>query len=211
MQINPDKIKAIIFDLGNVLIPLDWQRAQECFESLGGTITEDNFPLLEKLANDFDRGSLSADQFRHLFSKAMGLENVKKEDFDRCWCAFVLDYPEDRKNLVELLATEFDLYVLSNLNPIHYEHIKTFRTWDEKPFKKLFLSYQMKTRKPEKEIFEKVISQIPHNPEEIIYFDDKKEFVDSARKYIKINALQVNENIHQLVNQIFKITVPLTK
>ncbi len=202
MQIDMGKIKAIIFDLGNVLIPLEWHLTEECFEQHGAIFTLENELTLMDLIHDFDAGRIEMQTFRKKFSKTLGV-SVNDWEFDKCWCSFVTGLPQENMQLVRELSRFYDVYVLSNLNPIHYAHIKSFKTWDESVFKKVFLSYKLKTKKPEPEIFEKVLAEMPYNPEEIIFFDDKKENIEAAQEF-GINAVQVQKDIKDIVSQEVK-------
>ena len=203
MQIDMGKIKAIIFDLGNVLIPLEWYLTEECFEKYGAIFTLENELSLIDLIHDFDAGRIDAPNFRKKFSQTIGV-SVNDKEFDKCWCSFVTGLPEENMRMVRELAGFYDLYVLSNLNPIHYAHVKNFKAWDESVFKKVFLSYKLKTKKPEPEIFEKVLAEIPYRPEEIIFFDDKLENVEAAQEF-GINAIQVPKDIKDIISQELKI------
>ncbi len=211
MQIDTSKIKAIIFDLGDVLIPIDWSESEYCFERLGAELTDQVYDRIIQLDRMNNAGMIEDEQFRQELKKTLGIDYATDKEIDECWCKLVLDYPRESRDLVEALAQRYELYVLSNINNIHYQCIKKFKYWDERPFKKLFLSYQMHTRKPLREIYKKVMEQLPYKKEEIIYFDDVREYVESAKKFIGINAIQIKNDLHEIINQLFNIKIPIEK
>ncbi len=205
MQINTQNIKAIVFDLGNVLIPIDWPRAKQCFEKVSNTIiTPEIEAQLEKIATASEKGLLTENEFREQFCAALNT-SIDKETFDKCWNSIIIDYPQQSRLLTYLLAEKYDVYVLSNLNSIHYQYIKTLPLWDEGPFKKLFLSFRMLSVKPEREIFEKLIKEINVKPQEIIYFDDRSDHIATARS-MGINAVIIKDrNTLTTVAQYFPV------
>ncbi len=205
MQINTQNIKAIVFDLGNVLIPIDWPRAKQCFEKVSNTIiTPEIEAQLEKIATASEKGLLTENEFREQFCAALNT-SIDKETFDKCWNSIIIDYPQQSRLLTYLLAEKYDVYVLSNLNSIHYQYIKTLPLWDETPFKKLFLSFRMLSVKPEREIFEKLIKEINVKPQEIIYFDDRSDHIATARS-MGINAVIIKDrNTLTTVAQYFPV------
>ncbi len=205
MQIDTKNIKAIIFDLGGVLIPLDWPSAELCFEKHGAIFTPQSYELLTHLAERFNAGRIEAPDFRREFSQAIGIK-LDDNEFDQCWNSLVLYLPEENMELIQGLKKDYDIYILSNINPIHHEHIKRFSTWNEGLFKDIFLSYKLKTRKPELEIFEKVLEKIPYKPEEILFFDDKPENTEAASS-LGIQAIIVSRDIKDIVNETLKISV----
>ena len=69
--------------------------------------------------------------------------------------------------------------MLSNINILHYEYLKkSFPVFDV--FHKLFLSYELGLAKPDKLIYQKVISILGVSAEEIFYCDDRPELIESA-------------------------------
>lgn len=175
-------LKAICFDLGNVLIFFDWKiaenRLNEIEPDLGYCTTQflkNNRELIVKL----EKGKISDDEFltqvkNHINSKIdkITLAKIYSEIF---WENKVLT------SLLPRLHQKYNLYLLSNTNAIHkkygWEKFKFLNNFD-----KLFLSHELGYIKPEKDIYQRVIDETKINPNEILYIDDVKEFVEAARE-----------------------------
>jgi putative hydrolase of the HAD superfamily len=84
-------------------------------------------------------------------------------------------------DLLKELKKRYPLYLISNTNEMHFNHIKS-KYKILRHFKKTFPSHKMGHRKPEREIYEKVLAQIGLKPEETVFIDDVPQFVEGARK-----------------------------
>ena len=113
-------IKNIIIDLGGVIINLDHQRLANAFKSLG----IENFDELyahntqAKTFDDFERGAITADQFRNVFRKYIS-RPVSDQQIDTAWNQILLDVPKERMDLLKSLSKQYRLFLLSNTNVIH--------------------------------------------------------------------------------------------
>ena len=87
-------IKNIIFDLGGVIIDIDYRRTSEAFRKLGAF----NFDAVytqgkqDHLFDDFDVGKISPDTFRSILQKKLDIA-VTNEEFDNAWNAMRLICP----------------------------------------------------------------------------------------------------------------------
>lgn len=176
------KLKALCFDLGNVLIYFDWKIAESRLNKIElglGFRTTQFLKNNRNLIVQIEKGKITEDEFlsaikKHIDSKIdqITLAKIYSEIF---WENKVLT------NLLPELHQKYNLYLLSNTNAIH----KKFG-WEKfeflKHFDKLFLSYELGYLKPEKEIYQKVLEKIKIKPEEILYVDDIKEFVEAAKE-----------------------------
>lgn len=176
------KLKALCFDLGNVLIYFDWKiaesRLNEIESGLGFRTTQflkNNRDLIVQI----EKGKITEDEFlseikKHIDSKIdqITLAKIYSEIF---WENQVLT------NLLPDLHKRYNLFLLSNTNSIHKKY-----GWEKfeflKNFDKLFLSHELGYVKPEKELYQKVINETKINPNEILYIDDIKEFVEAAKE-----------------------------
>ena len=98
----------------------------------------------------------------------------------------IQDFPQENIKLIEELKSRYDLFLLSNTNPIHHRYFNrlfiekydypTFKDF----FKKAYLSYEIKCRKPDKKIFEYVLKDSTLNPAETLFVDDRIENIKAA-------------------------------
>lgn len=181
-QFDPKQIKAIAFDLGNVLLPFSrWKAVSNIAH-----VAKKN-PLLIALHfvlypnwQDFDRGRFTPTEFYEIMKKGLGLK-ISEQEFTR---AFADMFRENTGviNLLPLLKKRFKLLLLSDINPVHathcFEKYRFFNIFDAK-----ILSYQVKAKKPSPEIFAALTQAAGLNSREILFIDDKISNVWGAQKF----------------------------
>ena len=181
-------IKAIIFDLGGVLVDLDLDRCRKAFvEDVGyGRIDELLDAWHQKgFYSDLEEGKISEDEFRHrIIEGVSGKRTVLPEDVDRAMWALLTGIEPYKVDLLKDLSHRYDLYLLSNNNGISMARCRKFFADAglpmEQVFRKQFLSYQMKMLKPSPEIYMAVIRSIGLPPGEMLFIDDSKSNTDAA-------------------------------
>lgn len=174
-------IKNLLIDLGVVLIDLDRRRCLESFTKLGLPDVELalDFCHRQDFFYDYEKGLITSADFRNIIREKIG-KPVADADIDAAWNSFLLNIPTSKLELLLELRKDYVVYLLSNTNEIHWKWIckhafpyKTFRVEDY--FEHIFLSYEMKMAKPDKEIFQKVLEDTGINPEETFFIDDSAE------------------------------------
>jgi putative hydrolase of the HAD superfamily len=120
----------------------------------------------------------------------------------------LLDIPEERIELIQNLAKNYNVYLLSNTNEIHYQFIDEYvsQKFNGLSFKSLFkhayLSHKIHLRKPNQAIFNYVLQQSKLSPQETLFIDDTLEHINSAKQLgIQTHHLNLQEN--QTLNQFF--------
>jgi HAD superfamily hydrolase (TIGR01549 family) len=195
-------IKNIILDFGDIFIDLDKSATPKAMEKFG---FKDLTPALDTLFKDYEKGLLSSSKFLEEVSGYF--PTAAKADLVSAWNAILLDFPDRRLEFVEALAQEnqYRLFLLSNTNEIHIEYVKQqmgtkkFNRF-KNAFEVFYLSYEMRMRKPDMEIFEFVLAENKLNASETIFVDDTSENTEAAA-LLGINTwnLQVGkEDITQL-------------
>jgi len=180
-------IKNIIFDLGGVIINIDYNITIEKFKLLG-IKNFDN--LYTQLRQDpwfdlYDKGGISSDQFVSIIKKYLP-SDVSPEQIIDAWNAMLLDFPPERADLLRKLKTKYRTFILSNTNELHIDYYfslleKWYGISDMSPFfEKQYYSYLMGKRKPDAEIFEFVLQDSRLNPRETLFIDDSIQNVNAA-------------------------------
>lgn len=180
-------IKTIIFDLGGVLMDLDKQRCIKAFEDLGFS------DIHEYLGNyaqkgmfmDLEEGTISPQEFRDKIREHIGKE-VTDDQIDKAFNSFLVGIPEYKLNLLDKLHKKYQIFMLSNTNPIMIESriSALFRIQGRDMsyyFDKLYLSYQVGATKPSPIIFEKIITDSGILPQESLFLDDSSRNIETAR------------------------------
>lgn len=179
-------IRDLVFDFGGVVVDLDYEGALDAFRRLG---VRDAEHWLDKYRQrgiflDLERGRISADEFLEGLAELCG-RKVSYDDAQRAWCAFVRDVPRKRLEALRRLGKEHRLFLLSNTNPFLMEWARSPRfTSEGEPldafFDKLFLSYEMRVVKPDREIFLDMILDAGLDPAYTLFVDDGRENVEAA-------------------------------
>lgn len=180
--------KAVIFDIGGVLIGLDMDRCIRAFREDVGfqRIDEVLDPYHQKgILGDLEGGKLSESHFMELVLAESRLD-ATPADVEKAMGELLLEKMDPRTvNAVKSLAGRYPLYLLSNNNPISMRNcIKVLRNNGidpEKTFKGQFISSELKMLKPSKEFYAYVIARLGLSPQEIVFIDDNMANVEGAR------------------------------
>ena len=180
--------KAIIFDLGKVLVHFDFKRGYRELEGLcpypAAEIPKRLGPT--GLVARFETGLIEPRDFVEQLSRILDLD-VDYDRFCRIWSGIFAEtlVPE---NMLEGLAARYRLLLLSNTNAIHFEMIRQSYPLI-RHFHDLILSYEVKAMKPRPEIFHAAVARAGCRPEECFFTDDIAEFVEGAQR-VGIDAVQ---------------------
>ena len=179
-------VKAIVFDIGGVLIDLDPARCIEAFQTiLGfGRITEILDPSHQKgIYGDMEAGILPAGEFRRLVLEE-SRPGCVPADVDRAMAALLVDMREDTVKTVRRLGARYPLYLLSNNNPISmartYQILRQKGLEASATFRDQFISWEMKMLKPSPAFYREVVRRIGLPAGEILFIDDNQANVDGA-------------------------------
>lgn len=177
-------IKAIVFDLGNVLIDFDYRIAINRISQITDKSPKQIFELFfdSQLTVLFEEGKISPNDF---FLRVKEMLNLKLDydSFLPIWNEiFFLSQKNHRVyNLARLLNKKYSLALLSNINVLHLDYIKKkFSVFD--PFQNIIASCEVKVRKPEPLIYQKTLDALGVLPQSTFYTDDRPELVESANR-----------------------------
>lgn len=170
---------AVVFDLGNVLVSVDFMRACRRFEAAGSAPAP---VILEAIARGadkaaFDTGRIDAQQFTVRFCAAIGVR-IPYAEFADIWCDIFAERREVTM-LLDRIAAKADLVLLSNTDPLHLGYVHSHYDFLPK-FGRMLLSYEVGHAKPAPQIFEQALAHAAPGTR-MIYFDDVPEFVAAAR------------------------------
>jgi FMN phosphatase YigB (HAD superfamily) len=195
--VNLSGIKHLVFDLGGVIIDLDIPATFKAFEKISGTPMSKWIKGVHEspLFLDYEQGLLSDGEFRNGLRELCAAK-VPDEILDNAWNAMLGAIPTHRLEKVRELGHSYQTFVLSNTNGIHIEAFNRIllessrRTRLEDFFHKVYFSHVMKMRKPETEIYQKLLDENDLVPEEVLFLDDKPENLKGAEK-LKIQTFLV--------------------
>ena len=186
-------VKNIIFDLGGVLINLNYQLTRKAFEDLGVEDFDAFYtqhaanPLFENL----EVGAIEPEAFYEALRGATGL-SLTNSQIETAWNAMLLDFPEERLHWLSQIKNKYNIYLFSNTNAIHYNaFINIYRQLAaqidldlrfEHLFKTAYYSHMLGQRKPEVAAFEAVIQDANLDPTQTLFIDDTLLNIEGAKK-----------------------------
>ena len=183
-----DHIKNIIFDLGNVIIDLDFETAYGNFADLSGLTSEEVKLRTDGLMffQDYEKGLIGSSQFRDQIRQVLTM-NCSDADIDMAWNSLLGGIPEERLQLLKRLRSNYRTFALSNTNEIHvleFNNIIAESSGSVQSFmdhfEQVYYSCEMKMRKPEPLIYETVLQQQDLVAHETLFVDDHLPNIESA-------------------------------
>lgn len=179
---NGKIIKAIVFDLGNVLLPFDYSIAVKRINSIEENLGEVFLSFYKanyELHRSFERGDLPEEKFISTMLDAMQ-NKIDAETFCKIYSE-IFTINQNVASLLPKLKQNYKLVLLSNTNAIHKKY-----GWEQyefiKYFDKLILSHEVNAVKPEEKIYKAVEEFTGLQPEEHVFIDDILEYVNGAKK-----------------------------
>jgi putative hydrolase of the HAD superfamily len=181
-------IKNIIFDLGGVILNINYQLTNDAFIRLGVKNFNELYSQFHgsSLFNGLETGHVSTEEFLAEMQQHVP-EGVTGEQITAAWNAMLLDFPLQRLQLLQQLRQHYNLYLLSNTNAIHLEAFN--RLLQESRgipslgsfFDRTYYSHLMGYRKPDKESYLMVMEENGLLPEETLFIDDTLPNIEGAK------------------------------
>ncbi|MEO8658786.1 MAG: HAD family phosphatase [Bryobacteraceae bacterium] len=174
--------RAMIFDIGGVIVPLHVGRAAERMASLCGLrVDEVRARLLESsITGQYERGEMTSEAFHAAMCELLG-KALAWDQFGEVWGSIFDVETLIPVSFFEQLRRRFRMVLLSNTNALHAE-----RLWAEcgamKHFDEAVLSFEMGFMKPDARIFEEAVRRAGCAAEECFYSDDIEAYVAAARQ-----------------------------
>lgn len=191
---NLDGIKAIIFDLGGVILNIDYQRTVDEFKKLGVPHFGEIFSQFKQssFTDDFEKGRISENDFYETV-KAKTEVDFSFSEFRAAWNAMLLDLPPQRIETLKKLSEQYRLFLFSNTNETHYNKFITKVESDfDILFEKTYYSHQFGLRKPDKIALQTLLEQNNLVAEDTLFIDDSYQHIESANS-LGIRTLLIQE------------------
>jgi len=203
-------IRHIIFDLGGVILNIDYRLTQQAFEQLGLKNGGEFYSKQRqhKIFDLLETGKIGEEEFLATVQNVLP-GRLQYGEITEAWNAMILDFPLRRLQILQQLQLHYDLFLLSNTNVIHeraynrvlqltcgYPSLSVF-------FDKIYLSHRVGLRKPDVRIFKLVMDENRLKPEQTLFIDDSIQHIESA-KSLGIQTIHMLDEM-TMENDIFKI------
>ncbi|MGL4859189.1 MAG: glucose-1-phosphatase [Enterobacteriaceae bacterium] len=183
-----------IFDLGNVIIDIDFNRVLGVWSHLGGvplSVLQERFKMGE-VFQQHEIGAISDEEFAEALCDELGL-SLSFDQFSTGWQAiFVALRPEVITIMQTLRQQGKRVVVLSNTNRLHCNYWPAHYPEVEAAADKLYLSQNIGMRKPNADIYQFVLQSEQRRPEEALFFDDNLPNIEAARR-MGIESIHVTD------------------
>ncbi|MCS7315239.1 MAG: HAD family phosphatase [Bryobacterales bacterium] len=175
-------IRAILFDLGQVLVPFDLERG---LRALAPYCPHPPREIQRRIASSglvrpFEEGRLAPREFARRLGELLEL-SVSYEQFCELWSSIFLPETLVPEGLIESLAQRYRLLIVSNTNAIHYSIVEQ-RYAVLRHFHDRVLSYEVGALKPDQRIYREALRRAGCDARECFYTDDIPEYVEAARR-----------------------------
>lgn len=199
------KIKAVLFDLGKVILDFDFRPAFKRLSRASGIAEEDihDFFTCSGLEVLFDGGKISSARFHGLVKEALR-HDLNYADFRKIWNG-IFTPNAGIVRLIRRLKKNYRLVLVSNTNAMHYEFIRRrYKVLDH--FDQHVLSFKEKKRKPDERIYRTAARACRAKPSEIFYIDDREDLTLAASE-LGFHVFTYKKNTAELIRRMKKLGV----
>ena len=179
--------KAIIFDLGNVLLPIDLSLTYKAFSAYSSLSSSEiaSAILVNQLWVPYESGQQTDLEFRDFLRLQLDL-TISDADFDNAFSALLLDFHAGVYEWIASLKSQYHLILLSNTSSIHADRFTKVSLGPEGQnlfslFNYVYYSFEMGLVKPDLAIYQQVLTEQGFSAEEVLFFDDNVANINSAK------------------------------
>lgn len=208
-MINLEGIKNIIFDFGNVICDIDFNRTVDAFSRLSNkplSITVEDY-IHHPVFGGLEKGDITTAQFRNEIRQLLH-SNASDEAIDNAWAQVIVNSDKQRIDMLKILKNDFRIFLLSNTNEIHvataFHRIgDCFEVDFENLFEKVYFSHLIGMAKPNADIYNYVLKDAGILSSETLFIDDNKDNIIAAQ-HLGFKVYHYNPYQENLVNLFFE-------
>ena len=200
-------IEVIVFDLGGVIVNVNFDSTLGMLFDNSGKLNAalPNYSCISNLMQDYETGKISALNFHERLVESLGFD-LSFDDFITSSNEAIGAGDDGIESIVRSLREEYQLALLSNTNPVHFEHIKK-KYAIVGLFEHILLSYEMGVMKPAALAYEKLIALTCKLPLKHLFIDDRIENINAAKE-IGMDAIHY-KSIENLRRELKKKNIKL--
>ena len=181
--LSPGVADALLFDLGRVVLDVDFSKVVACWASHAGcepAHLAGRFSWRDKFYQQHEKGEISDGEFFAALRTSLGIA-ISDAQFLEGWNALFAGEVPGIVPLLERAAKRLPLYAFSNTNGAHVDHFSTAYAGVLGHFREIFLSSSIGLRKPDAAAYDHVVKAIGVPAHRIVFFDDLAENIEGAR------------------------------
>ena len=172
-------MELLVFDMGHVFVDFDWDIVTEGFCHKSGKSRQELQRSFRRIAGlGYESGHVSTSEFLNELNSYLGTA-ISLDEFKELWNA-TFHENEEMAVLLHQLKQERPLYLLSNTNEIHFDHLES-KYNVSRHFTELVLSYRVGCSKPDPSIYEEVLRRCGQPANKCLFIDDLEANVAAAR------------------------------
>ena len=191
-------VKNIIFDLGGVLLNIDYNKTTSAFKELGIQNFDELFSQFKanELFEKLETGHISEEDFYQSIQQ-YAAKHLEVDQIKTAWNAMLLDFRLPSLSFLEDLKKSYNIFLLSNTNSIHhkaFEKILLAETGKQTLghyFIKSYYSHLVGMRKPYPETYLFVLNDAGIKTDETLFIDDSINNIETA--------IELGINCHHLL------------
>ncbi len=199
---QPSNFDNIIFDLGGVIVNLDYGLTIQAFSELAGYDITQQYSQQRQadIFSRFEVGDITTAEFRQGLMQLLEFE-ASDDSIDQAWSALILDFPPERVELVRQLSQQKRIFLLSNINELHLEtsDLKFTEAMGTDigtladQFERAYYSHLVCDRKPNPSIFQRVIDENDLDPAKTLFLDDTAHNLVGAQQ-VGLHTIHVTQD-----------------
>ena len=203
------KVKAIVFDLGGVIVDLDFSNFYNKIISQSPLKKPQTPIMLEffRQSDIYHQGKMTDDEFYKLACDLLQVCMLNQSEFFDAFNSIISGYNSNVSEIIKRIreSNQYKLIALSNVNSSHWDYILKkkweFIDW----FDELILSHETHLIKPNPKVFEYTIKQAGCKPKQIVYIDDGLNNIRSAKELGIIGIKYTNAE--ELLDELKKLKI----
>lgn len=183
-----------IFDLGNVIVDIDFNRALGVWSDLGRVplaLLKSRFHMGEAFEKH-ERGEIGDEEFAATLCDELDMA-LSFEQFTAGWQAIFIGVRQDALLTMQKLRAQGDrVVILSNTNRLHCAFWPSQYPEVQQAADHIYLSQEMGLRKPDPAIFQQVLQLEGFSADQAVFFDDNQANIEAARE-LGIDSVLVSD------------------
>ena len=178
----PGSADALLFDLGRVVLDIDFSKAISCWATHAGCAPSEILARYVRgdAYRDHETGRISDADYFDSLRASLGIR-ITDAQFLEGWNAIFAGEMPGIADLLARAANHLPLYAFSNTNRPHVEHFSQVHADVLGHFREIYLSSTIGLRKPDRDAYDYVIGAIGVPASRILFFDDLAENIEGAR------------------------------